>query len=59
VVNDTGCTRLSLDFRCVQLSKLHATSARSVSHGVPLTVGGYYKLFQPGSTMKHEVRRER
>jgi hypothetical protein len=45
-VNDTGRTRVSLDFRCLPLSALRPSSARSVSHGVPFVLGGYYRLFQ-------------
>lgn len=49
VPNTTGTTRVSVDFRCIPMSRYADVGAASVSAGVPLRIGGYYTLgHRPG-----------
>jgi len=46
LVNVTGHTRVSFDFRCIPLSLYRDSGSRSVVHGVPLRVGEYFAIFR-------------
>lgn len=45
LVNDTGVTRFSFDFRCIPLSFYRPREARSVDTGARLVLGDYFSLF--------------
>jgi hypothetical protein len=45
VLNKTGATRVSFDFRCIPLSLYEFRDARSVNTGARLVLGDYFSLF--------------
>ena len=46
-VNDTGKTRVSMDFRCLPLSKYNeANESVSITRKTKFKIGEYYKLYQ-------------
>jgi hypothetical protein len=45
VVNETGATRVSFDFRCIPLSRYREVDARSVNTGQRLAIGEYFDVF--------------
>jgi len=42
VINDTGVTRASFDFRCLPIDRFVATTATTVNTGMRFEPGGYY-----------------
>jgi len=44
VVNETGVTRVSFDFRVLPLSRYRPTRARTVNTGLRLVIGEYFSL---------------
>lgn len=44
VPNDTGCTRVSFDFRCIPLSRYSEGDGRSVNTGQRFVIGDYFEV---------------
>jgi hypothetical protein len=44
VVNETGCSRVSFDFRCIPLSRYVHSDARSVNAQRKLIIGDYFEV---------------
>jgi hypothetical protein len=44
VLNKTGCTRVSIDFRCLALSQYRENDERTLNSGLAFRVGEFYKL---------------
>lgn len=46
VLNETGATRVSFDFRCIPMSQYRAVDARSVNTDQRLAIGEYFDLLE-------------
>jgi hypothetical protein len=46
VLNETGSTRVSFDFRCIKMSDYEGTELRSVDAGLGLWIGEYFDVLQ-------------
>jgi hypothetical protein len=44
VVNDTGVTRVSFDFRVIPLSRYHPNDRKTINTGMRLVIGEYFTL---------------
>lgn len=45
-INDTGKTRVSVDFRVIPLSQYKETEGSSINMATPMTIGGYFELLE-------------
>ena len=43
-VNDTGRTRVSIDFRLIRAEDFEDSDKKSISNGTAMTVGGYWSV---------------
>ena len=44
VVNDTGTTRVSFDFRVIPMSRYHSNDRKTINTGMRLVIGEYFTL---------------
>lgn len=51
--NETGMSRVSLDFRVIPLSEHRYSGLRSGASGIPLQLGGYYMLLTEQGEFEH------